>query len=281
MDSTMTLKKASFEALTDRLSSANANPMLTRAQHFLNKIILHPDEQVLDVGCRDGVVTQLFAHRFPDVYFTALSKTHDFLAIANQRLETSNASRKPNEKINNIEFHLWDLTRLPYQHKFDAIISFCFLHWTSEKQWVINNLFQTLKPGGRAYLQFFPDHRHVRFDVCAEQVASQEKWRPYFRNFESRMQTVTPGKFAMICENAGFMVKNIEIVKPEIVFPNIDLFQIWLMSVISHVDYVPQLQLQTFIDEVTEQFFLLNPQKEDGYIRHHDYLLEAILEVPE
>jgi hypothetical protein len=141
----------------------------------------------------------------------------------------------------------------------------------------MNNIYQALKPGGRCYIQFFPDHGRKRFDHFIEVAAQQEKWQPYFKNFESRMQTITPGKFAEIAESAGFLIESIEVPKHEVSFPSINLFEIWLMTVSSHIDYIPNSKIKEFFVEIMMEYIKNNPLLENGHITHADYLLEAVL----
>lgn len=265
----MALIKASFEMITEILTQANANPMLARAQHFLKKIHFQPHEKILDVGCRDGVISFNLAKQHPDMHITALTKSREFYKMAKNRLPASG--------LTNLSIHHWDLTRLPFHEQFDTAVSFCFFHWTSDKQWVLNNISQAMRPNGRVFMQFFPDHSRERFDGSVREVVEKEKWSPYFKKYESNMQSITPGKFAMMAENSGLSIKTIEVVRPRLSFPNLHIFQHWVMLVCNYVDYIPQARVQEFVDEVCEAYFKQNPQDDSGKIHHADYLLEAEL----
>lgn len=265
----MALIKTSFESLTDKLTRADANPMLARAEHFLKKIQFQPDENILDVGCRDGVISFNLAKKYPNISITALTKSRDFYKMANDRL--------PSSGLNNLSIQHWDLTRLPFHGQFDTAVSFCFLHWTTDKQWVLKNIAQAIRPKGRVFMQFFPDHSRERFDGSVREVVEKEKWGPYFKKYESNMQSITPGKFAMMAENSGLSIKTIEVVKPRLSFPNLNIFQHWVMLICNYVDYIPQVRVQEFVEEVCEAYFQQNRQDNSGKIYHSDYLLEAEL----
>lgn len=265
----MPLIKTSFEALTAKLTEANANPMLARAEHFLKKIQFQPNENILDVGCRDGIISFNLAKKHPNIKITALTKSREFHKIANTRLPSSN--------LTNLSIKHWDLTRLPFHEQFDTAVSFCFLHWTTDKQWVLKNIAQAIRPGGRVFMQFFPDHSRERFDGSVREVVKKDKWDSYFKKYESNMQSVTPGKFAMMAENSGLSIRAIEVVNPQLRFPNLESFQHWVMLVCNYVDYIPQTRIQEFVDEVCEAYFQQNPQDHSGVIHHADYLLEAEL----
>lgn len=265
----MALLKASFEILTDRLTQANANPMLARADHFLKKIQFQPNESILDVGCRDGVISFNLARQFPNTSITALTKSRAFHTMANNRL--------PETGLKNLNIHHWDLTRLPFHEQFDTAVSFCFLHWTTDKQWVLKNISQAIKPKGRVFMQFFPDHSRERFDGSVREVVEKDKWGAYFKKYESNMQSITPGKFAMMAENSSLSIKCLEVVRPKLTFPNLTIFQNWVMLVCNYVDYIPQIRVQEFVEEVCEAYFKQNPQDSSGKIQHADYLLEAEL----
>lgn len=265
----MALIKASFELITETLTKANANPMLARAEHFLKKIQFQPNQNILDVGCRDGVISFNLAKKYPDISITALTKSREFCKMANARL--------PDSGIKNLSIQHWDLTRLPFHEQFDTAVSFCFLHWTTDKQWVLNNISEAIRPKGRVFMQFFPDHSRERFDGSVREVVEKKKWHHYFKKYESNMQSITPGKFAMMAENSGLSINAIEVVRPKLTFPNLEIFQHWVMLVCNYVDYIPQSRVQEFVEEVCEAYFKQNPQDNSGKIYHADYLLEAEL----
>lgn len=245
--------------------------MLKFAEKMLLQIPFSSQEKILDIGCRDGKLTAILAMMNPHCQFTALTTTNDYLQQIkkDQTLQT----------ITNAHFQLEELYQFSYPHQFDKVVSFCCLTWFEDKEKIISNIYTALKPGKRAYLQFFVDHGQQWFDECRLQVATQPQWRSHFENFKLRRDHPKPGQVMALAEKLGFIIEESKLRKHKIPMLNEGYFKSWLKSISAH--YIDRLQekSEAFFSEVVKQYSSTHPQ-ETAEIHYEDFLLELILLKP-
>jgi 2-polyprenyl-3-methyl-5-hydroxy-6-metoxy-1,4-benzoquinol methylase len=97
----------------DNLKTLN-NPYLLTIDCALDN-----GQSVLDVGCGTGLITNLFAARYPDSQFTAIDFANS-IDFAKNFAKTNN--------INNVEFVKQDFDNLSTQHQYDVVICQGVLH---------------------------------------------------------------------------------------------------------------------------------------------------------
>lgn len=89
-------------------------------------------EQILDLGCGDGFLTQQLAESGASVL--GVDASPEMVAAAIERGVT--AKCVPGEE-------------LPFEENFDAVFSNAALHWMSNQDAVLSGVYRALKPGGR------------------------------------------------------------------------------------------------------------------------------------
>jgi ubiquinone/menaquinone biosynthesis C-methylase UbiE len=112
-------------------------------KNFAQKFDLRPYKNILDVGCRKGLISHSLAEQYPDQQFFAIDNVSSEIEYAKQY------------GAHNIEFAKLDALTLPFESEFDAVMSFNCLFWIQNKQQALKKIYQSLKPGGKAFLQFF------------------------------------------------------------------------------------------------------------------------------
>ncbi len=148
-------------------------PVFDWALNFINKIDFSSSHNVLDVGCRNGLVSGYLAERFNQLNFIAIENCADNIQLA-----------KDNYTYPNLTFENACPESFYSTNQYDAVISFSCLHWINNQFKVLKNIYQALKPGGKAYLQFFGSHGRPKNDRFLYQTANLPKWKPYFNPFK-------------------------------------------------------------------------------------------------
>ena len=97
-----------------------------------------PGEKILDLGCGDGILSEKIAALGAD------------LVGVDSSAEMIEAARK-----RGVDARLMDVTRLTFDHEFDAVFSNAVLHWVkNDPDAVIGGVRRALKPGGRFVGEF-------------------------------------------------------------------------------------------------------------------------------
>ncbi len=112
-------------------------------------------EDVLDLGCGDGVLTAQLADLGCKV--TGVDASEDFVAAARKR---------------GLDVHLMDGHELTFSGEFDAVFSNAALHWMTRPHLVIDGVKRALKPGGR-FVAEFGGHGNVAAIVTALRASAK------------------------------------------------------------------------------------------------------------
>jgi arsenite methyltransferase len=109
---------------------------------------LKPGEVVVDLGCGGGLDVFLAAAKVgPTGKAIGIDMTPEMIERA-KRNAAQGAGGKP---IDNVEFHLATIDRLPLgDASVDCVISNCVINLVPDKRAVFREIFRVLRPGGRA-----------------------------------------------------------------------------------------------------------------------------------
>ena len=153
--------------------------------------LLDPKEshRILDLGCGSGQLTAKINVRCKEVI--GIDKSVEMIADAQS-------------KFPNIEFEVADASSFSFDQKFDAIFSNATLHWVKDYQGAINSMYESLKPNGKAVLEF---GGKGNVQTIVQALRNSLKTRAYEEQSE-----VTPwyfpsiGEYTIALETAGFSV---------------------------------------------------------------------------
>jgi len=160
-------------------------------------------EQILDLGCGDGALTEQLAAT--GAILTGVDASPTMLAVARQR---------------NLHVEQHDATALPYHDQFDAIFSNAVLHWipqTSGHQALLAGVHRSLRPGGR-----FVAEMGGHGNIAAIRTALQAALTPFHINAEVTAASFFPSPkiYLRLLKTAGFTVRSIELIPRPTSLPN-------------------------------------------------------------
>jgi SAM-dependent methyltransferase len=238
-------------------------------KNFSSKFDLTPYNQVLDLGCRQGHLSALLAQSYPQHQFTAVDNLCSEIEQAQQQSET------------NLRYAVNDALLLPYSNEFDAVTSFNCLMWIENKLKAVQNIYQSLKPGGRAFLQFFAYHGRPKNDRFIFYTADLPQWQSYFKGFKSDYYEIALADFCQMLHQVGFILHQVEFCCYPITFSNQDSLSQWMKSWASHSKHLPLRKQDHFFQASTEAYRRFHQHPSHENFVYHEYLLEIICEKPE
>lgn len=97
------------------------------------------DEDILDLGCGTGDLSNQIHQSGADV--VGVDKSSSMI-------------EKARAKYPSLPFDVQDVTELDHNHRYDAVFSNATLHWVQQPELALQNLFKSLKPGGRFVAEF-------------------------------------------------------------------------------------------------------------------------------
>jgi len=107
-------------------------------EYLVQMLTPQEGERILDVGCGTGYLTNLIAASGAMV--TGMDNSINMIA-------------KARNEYPHLPFRLASVTDFRFEEPFDALFSNAVLHWVTEKEQAIQNMYNNLKPGGRLVLE--------------------------------------------------------------------------------------------------------------------------------
>lgn len=100
---------------------------------------------VLDVGCGSGRALNKLASLFPNSRFTGYDLSETAIATAQAEAQA--------KQLTNVRFQVQDTTQLQEVEQYDWITTFDAVHDQARPDWVLQNIYQALRPDGVYLMQ--------------------------------------------------------------------------------------------------------------------------------
>lgn len=166
------------------LTSTVGKPFVIR--RMIDRLKLHGDEQVLDVGCGRGLLLLYAARQLTSGKATGL----DLWSTRDQSGNAEAATRENAELAgvgHRVQIDTGDMRRMPYADaSFDVIISSLAIHnlpGKADREQAVREIARVLKPGGRIALLDFRHTRHYLRTLRASGITSAKRSWPIFSMF--------------------------------------------------------------------------------------------------
>ncbi|MEP0869452.1 methyltransferase domain-containing protein [Trichocoleus desertorum AS-A10] len=210
------------------------------------------EEQILDLGCGTGSLTQKISDRGAEVL--GIDSAASMIAQAQQNYP-------------NLRFEVADAINLAFIEEFDAIFSNAVLHWVKPPEAAIASMWQALKPGGRLVVEF-GGKGNVQAIASALEQGLKESGHP---NPEALNPWYFPsiGEYTALLEKQGFKVCFAALFDRPTPLTDADGIQNWIkMFAQSFLQAVPTEQQATFLAQIAER---IRPQLYQNGIWVADY----------
>lgn len=159
------------------------------AGEVLNWLAARPGERILDLGCGDGVLTELLRARGCRVI--GVDASAGMIAAARAR---------------GLDARLMDGHELSFDGEFDAVFSNAALHWMTEPEKVLDGVARALAPHGR-FVAEFGGHGNVAAVTTAMRAVAH--WRGGDQDLAGPWFFPSADDYRQMLESKGFMVRRI------------------------------------------------------------------------
>jgi trans-aconitate methyltransferase len=192
--------------------AANGRFVATLASDVVALLNPQPGDQILDLGCGDGALTEQLAATGAIV--TGVDASPTMLATARQR------SARGFNSAHGLTYEQHDATALPYRQQFDAVFSNAALHWItglSGQQAMLAGVHRALHPGGR-----FVAEMGGHGNIAAIRTALQATLAPFHIDAEATAASFfpSPALYRRQLEAANFTVQSIDLIPRPTPLPN-------------------------------------------------------------
>ena len=163
------------------------------ADRSLADVSFRGDEQVLDVGCRDGAITARLAERLTGGEIQGIDASPRMISVA-RNLHAG------------LTFEVGDVLTMRYDSAFDVVTSFNVLHWVLDQREAYARIRTALRPGGWALVQFVCGSPRPSLEATAMNVCEQPEWAASFGDFEAPFVHPDPGDVLRLIQAVGLEV---------------------------------------------------------------------------
>lgn len=213
-------------------------------QHTIGLLEWRGDEDVLDLGCGDGWLTEVIAGRVPRGTVRAVDASPGQLAHA-----------RAEHPLPNVTYELGDAARLCFDHCFDVLVSLNTLHWVHRLDDAVAGMARAMRPGGRLALRFVVEEPRPSIEDVIVEVCAMPRWQPAFDGFVQPFEHRTADAWRTLLANAGLEV-TWEVVDDAVWdFQDRPGFARWCGGTLGQwFAAVPQADRAAFVDDVLARY---------------------------
>lgn len=201
---------------------------------------------ILDIGCGDGKITAYIAKLYPECTVVGADVSEEMLTFA--------AEHYPSSQYPNLSFIKRDARTLSFINSFDRIISFNCLHWINDQKLALKSIYDSLKPGGKAFIVVNPKNLQDHLPLSCTLVIKTFKWIPYFLTFNPPHSMHTLNEYRQMVLDIGFSIDKIEQREVYIKFSSRIEAEVFLRSVLTPLYHLPENKRMDFLNDLFQEF---------------------------
>lgn len=246
----------------------NSAAQYSWAKQIITGLDLKGNERILDIGCGDGKNTIEIAGSVRKGSVLGIDSSLEMISLAQKRQSLSCS--------NNLEFAYGDASNLKFDGEFDLVVSFACLHWVKDHVPVLVGIKNSLKPGGRTFLQFGGQGNASALFNAAHKIISGQEWQNYFSGFSFPYAFYAPLEYVKYLENTGLRTRRVELIPKEIIHTSKESLIGWMRTTwLPYLERVPEHRREEFLLDIIEEYLHNHPADDQGCIHVHMMRLEV------
>jgi trans-aconitate 2-methyltransferase len=220
---------------------------------LIAELDLSGSEQILDLGCGDGVLTSQIAELVPKGDVLGIDASQGMIDAA-----------LPKER-SNLHFHKLDINDLDFDNKFNLVFSNAALHWVLDHQCLLQNVYRALRNGGHIRFQFAGDGNCVNLFTVAREAMTLEEFQIYFTGFVWPWYMPSVDEYKRIVGSVGFRDIQVWGENADRFFPDAEMMIRWIdqPSLVPFLTHIANSSKEAFRDFVVNRMIERTIQ-EDG-----------------
>jgi trans-aconitate 2-methyltransferase len=203
---------------------------------LISELALRGNERVLDLGCGDGVNTDLIARALPNGEVIGIDASKGMIDAA-----------KPKEKTN-LCFILMDIDEISFEDEFDVIYSNAALHWIKDHYRLLRNVLKALRDGGLLRFNFAADGNCAHFFKVIRKAMGKQKFNRFFSDFSWPWYMPTIDEYTQLVSQSGLVAAKVWVENADRYFPDTESMIGWVdqPSLVPFISCIPESQKADF-----------------------------------
>jgi trans-aconitate methyltransferase len=223
---------------------------------ILQKINLHGNEHILDVGCGDGKITAEFAKQIPQGSILGIDISHNMIAEA----------KKNFSEIPNLTFQCVNAALFLSGKNFDITISNSAFHWIEDQIGALKSIYNHLKPGGTLIIKM----NTLRKGPVAY-VQESQKWAALLSEKGQVHVSHTVETFSNMLNQCGFNNIDVQCNVVAQTFSNKENLFNWAFAWVPQLTGLPDDKAREFTQDIVD---VVSQARNDGQLILESALLD-------
>jgi trans-aconitate methyltransferase len=237
--------------------STHSSAQLVWARELIDKLALHGDERVLDIGCGDGKITAEISSLLPRGSIVGIDNSEEMIRFARDAF--------PPAKFQNLSFKAADARALPFGEEFDVVFSNASLHWITDHRPVIAGIARSLRDGGRILLQMGGKGNAEHIIAVFIDLLRVPEWSKYFVEFSFPYGFHGPEEYRNWLEEAGLTPCRVELIPKDMAQTGAEGLAGWVRTTwLPYTGRIPEKLREAFIREIVTRYLARFPLDATG-----------------
>jgi trans-aconitate 2-methyltransferase len=231
-----------------------SEPQVAWGKKVLERLRLRGDELLLDAGCGTGRLTELLLEIVPQGRVVALDLSLNMLTAAREHLKPRFHRR--------VSFVAADLQQLPFEHRFDGIVSTAAFHWVLDHIRLFRSLHRALRPGGWLQAQCGGGPNLADLRERMKVLALSPRYARFLADFPEPWRYEDDKTAADLLRHAGFVDVKASLDAAPTAIENRQQYMDFVKSIIlrAHLERLPDQQLrELYVANLADQAAEDNP----------------------
>ncbi|MGQ9476216.1 MAG: class I SAM-dependent methyltransferase [Actinomycetota bacterium] len=237
-------------------------------RELMDKLSLRGDEDILDLGCGDGMLAAELAERVPRGSVLGVDVSPEMIHHARHAY--------PPHHYPNLSWEVVDACSLPFAECFDVVFSNAVLHWIRDQSAVLDGIARALRPGGVMLAQMGGRGNAAEVAMVLVSLMAEERWSSYFHGLEIPYLFYDPEDYVPLLEEAGLEPVRVELLEKDMVHEGRAGMAGWIRTTwLPFTQRVPEDLKENFIFELVEGYLRDFPPDEEGLVHVRAIRLEV------
>lgn len=232
----------------------NASAQEAWANELVEKLSLNGHENVLDIGCGDGRITQKIAQTLKGGSVIGIDQSMSMVRLAKQNFSSDN-----------LAFIHMDATKINLDTQLDIAFSNATLHWIADHTAVLQSLRKDLNTNAKILFQMGGAGNANELLESVAQITSSNRWKQYFNCFASPYNFCDVVDYEVWLPTYGYKAQRIELKQKDMMHNDTEGLKGWLRTTwFPYTDQLPADNRDRFLDDLVTEYTLQHPVDSKG-----------------
>lgn len=210
---------------------------------LISELALKGNEDILDLGCGDGVLTEQLSLSVPHGKVTGIDASVNMIDTAKMLYRE------------NLEFLRMDINDLSFEEEFDLIFSNAALHWIKDHKKLLKNAYRALRQNGELFWDFGGFGNCSDFCGVVREKMQVPHYMDYFTGFEWPWFMPSKSEYTELIAGIGFSEFRITEVNRDRYFSGASEMIPWIDQpcIVPFLEQIPYRLKERFRREVIEE----------------------------